>query len=401
MFENLRKKFIFINMGLLTFVFLAIFGSIFISTYISLEKDINRQLIEAIDFMEFNVPKKPNDISIIVEMDKLKNILKISKSVYTDIDDEKLKSTLEKIIESKRENGKIKISQTNYSYLLKNTIYGYKIAFVDRTVNQTLLNGLLKSFVGVGVISLIFLFVISIYLTNKSIHPIEETFNKQREFIQNASHELKTPLTIIKTDVSLVLSNKEDTILNQRKWIDSINSQTDRMSELIGEMLSLAKLDMDDNIEFTKLNVSKLIESIILEFEALLFEKNILLNTNIQKNITINGDRESLKKLFSILMDNAIKHSYDSLNKQISVNLYVDKNKLKFSITNTGYGIDSKYLDKIFERFFRIDSSRERKTGGYGLGLSIAKMICEKHRGKIYATSNVGVDTTFIVELPI
>jgi signal transduction histidine kinase len=401
MFENLRKKFIFINMGLLTFVFLAIFGSIFISTYISLEKDINRQLIEAIDFMEFNVPKKPNDISIIVEMDKLKNILKISKSVYTDIDDEKLKSTLEKIIESKRENGKIKISQTNYSYLLKNTIYGYKIAFVDRTVNQTLLNGLLKSFVGVGVISLIFLFVISIYLTNKSIHPIEETFNKQREFIQNASHELKTPLTIIKTDVSLVLSNKEDTILNQRKWIDSINSQTDRMSELIGEMLSLAKLDMDDNIEFTKLNVSKLIESIILEFEALLFEKNILLNTNIQKNINIHGDRESLKKLFSILMDNAIKHSYDSLNKQISVNLYVDKNKLKFSITNTGYGIDSKYLDKIFERFFRIDSSRERKTGGYGLGLSIAKMICEKHRGKIYATSNVGVDTTFIVELPI
>lgn len=402
MFDKLRKKFILINMGLLTVVFLGIFGVIFTVTAINLERDMQRSLVEISGFGEHNIatnpPKhKPNDNSIVVELDTEKNIAKIFKSTYISLDESVLQQSIDSIIESNKDNSKIKINGTSYSYLKKNAPYGYKIVLIDRTYQQSLLAGLFRSFIVVGSLSLIILLVISIYLTNKSIKPIKDTFEKQKQFIADASHELKTPLTIIKTNTSLILSDPEDTVKNQIKWIDYINSQVDRMSKLVSEMLSLAKLDIEENkINMTSLNITKTLESVILGFEAVIFENNIEFETNITKNIEINGDKESLKKLFSILMDNAIKHS--NKNGKIYVDLFVDKNKVKLKVKNTGEGIEEKYLDKIFERFYRVDTSRVRETGGYGLGLSIAKSIVEQHKGKIYAQSNLGVDTTFVVE---
>ncbi len=243
---------------------------------------------------------------------------------------------------------------------------------------------LLKTLVLIGFISLIVLLFISIYLTNKSIVPIKETFEKQKQFIADASHELKTPLAIIKTNTSLVLSHPYDTIKNQSKWINYINLQTDRMSELISEMLSLAKMDTAENkLPLSPINISKIVESMILMFDAVIYENNIELETNISKNLFINGDKESLKKLFSIIMDNAIKHT--NKNGNITVSLFSDKNKVKMIIRNTGEGIAHEHLERIFERFYRVDSSRDRETGGYGLGLSIASSIVKQHKGKIYA----------------
>lgn len=404
MFEKLRQKLIFINMGLLTVVFLCIFGVIFTVTAVNLERDMQRALVDIIGFGDHNnggpSPKpKPNDNSIIVELDTTENIAKVFKSTYLEIDEEILQASIDKIIKSNEENSKIKIDGRSYSYLMKTTPYGIKIALIDRTYQHSLLSGLLRSFVVVGALSLIALLFISIYLTNKSIKPIKDTFEKQKQFIADASHELKTPLTIIKTNASLILSDPKDTIENQRKWIEYISSQGDRMSELVNEMLSLAKLDVEENrVNLLPMNISKIIESVLLGFDAVIYENNIELETNIVKNIEINGDKESIKKLFSILVDNAIKHSNKTGN--ITVDLYSEKNKVKLKVSNTGDGIEKEHLDKIFERFYRIDTSRGRETGGYGLGLSIAKSIVEQHKGKIYAQSNVGSDTTFIVELP-
>lgn len=404
MFEKLRRKFIFINMGLLTIVFLCIFGVIFTVTAVNLERDMLRSLGEIIGFEDhYNggpAPKrKPNDNSIIVELDTTENIAKVFKSTYLDVDEEILQSSIDKIIDSNEENSKINIDGTSYSYLMKTTSYGIKIALIDRTYQQSLLSGLLRSFVAVGALSLIALLFISIYLTNKSIKPIKDTFEKQKQFIADASHELKTPLTIIKTNTSLILSEPKETIEKQRKWIDYISSQADRMSELVNEMLYLAKLDVEENrIKLLPMSISKTIESTLLGFDAVIYENNIALETNISENIEINGDKESIKKLFSILIDNAIKHS--NKTGKLTIDLYSEKNKVKLKVKNTGEGIEKEYLDKIFERFYRIDNSRVRETGGYGLGLSIAKSIVEQHKGKIYAQSNVGSDTTFIVELP-
>ena len=270
---------------------------------------------------------------------------------------------------------------------------------MERSQYDNMLFQLLKTLVLIGFISLIVLLFISIYLTNKSIIPIKETFEKQKQFIADASHELKTPLAIIKTNTSLVLSHPDDTIKNQSKWINYINLQTDRMSELISEMLCLAKMDTAENkLPLSPINISKIVESMILMFDAVIYENNIELETNISKNLFINGDKESLKKLFSIIMDNAIKHT--NKNGNITVSLFSDKNKVKMIIRNTGEGIAHEHLERIFERFYRVDSSRDRETGGYGLGLSIASSIVKQHKGKIYAKSKIGEFTSFIVEIP-
>lgn len=399
MFDKLKKKFILINMSLLTVVFVLIFGTIYIATSISMERDLEHELKSTI-----SNPRKPGpnfqmmSSSIIIELDSNNNIAKVTS--YMEIDEDILQDTIYTIIKNENNLDKIKIEGSSYGYLKEYTPKGLKIALISREPQINVLNNLLKIFIGIGSISLILLLFISIYLTNKTIKPIKESFEKQKEFIANASHELKTPLTIIRTNTSLVLSNSRETVESQSKWLNYINNQIERMAKLIDEMLSLAKLDTGKELEnFTVFDISKLINNVLLTFEAVLFENNIELSSNIEEDITIKGDRESIKKVFSILLDNAIK--YTNKNGKIDVELIKDKNKIKLKIKNTGEGIKKEDLDKIFERFYRVDTSRARDTGGYGLGLSIAKSIVESHNGKIYAESNIGKDTTFIIEFTI
>lgn len=396
MFDKLKLRLITINMALLTTVFIAIFGIIFAMT----SSNINREVYGNLDALLHNSKRPiPHSLNIVVELSSDGTIKKQFKSYEVSTNNDTLQSVVNKILKDDKEYGKVNISSSTYSYLKDNGPFGVKIAFMERSQCDNMLFQLLKTFIIIGFISLIVLLLISIYLTNKSIIPIKETFEKQKQFIADASHELKTPLAIIKTNTSLILSQPNDSIKNQSKWINYINSQTDRMSELISEMLSLAKMDTSNNqLPLTPINMSKVVESMLLMFDAIIFENNINLENNISKDLFVNGDKESLKKLFSIIMDNAIKHT--DKNGTISVSLFTDKNKVKMIIRNTGDGISSEHLERIFERFYRVDSSRDRETGGYGLGLSIANSIVKQHKGKIYAKSNVGEYTSFIVEIP-
>ncbi|MGL6107057.1 sensor histidine kinase [Romboutsia sp.] len=396
MFDKLRLKFILINMSLLTVVFVAIFGTIFTITNMNIENDINRELE---GLMRDGRRPKPFYTYMVIDVDKSKNLINVMTPFQNTISKDVLKEGILKITENEKPSSKIEIGGTKYSYLKQSIFSGQRIVLLDRTYQQNTVLQLLKSFIVVGAISLIILLIISIYLTNKTLNPVKETFKKQKQFIDDASHELKTPLTIIKTNTSLVLSNPEDTVQNQSKWINYINLQVDRMSELINEMLTLAKLDTaENNIEFHSINISKTIQGMMLAFDAIIFENKINLEDNVEKDIVINGNEEGIKNLFSILMDNAIKHT--NKNGTISVSLFNDRNKIKVIVKNTGDGIAHEHLEKIFERFYRVDDSRIRETGGYGLGLSIARSIVEQYNGKIYAKSILGEDTSFIVELP-
>ena len=396
MFDKLKLRLISINMALLTTVFVAIFGVIFIITSNSINREINGNLNALIHDLKRPIP---HSVNIVVELSSDGTIKQHFKSYEISTNDDTLQNVVDKILKSGKDFGKVDISSSTYSYLKDNGPFGVKIAFMERSMYDNMLFQLLKNLILIGFISLIALLFISIYLTNKSIIPIKETFKKQKQFIADASHELKTPLSIIKTNTSLILSHPDDTIKNQSKWINYINSQTDRMSELISEMLSLAKMDTAENkLPLSPINMSKIVESMILMFDAVLYENNIELETNISKNLFINDDKESLKKLFSVIMDNAIKHT--NKNGNITVSLFSDKNKVKMIIRNTGEGIAQEHLERIFERFYRVDSSRNRETGGYGLGLSIASSIVKQHKGKIYAKSKIGEFTSFIVEIP-
>lgn len=399
MFDKLKKKFILINMSLLTLVFIVIFGSIYIFTTISMDRELEHELRGLI----YNQKKPGLDMpalssSIIIELDSENNIAKVS--TFMEIEETSLEDTIYEIIKNENKYGKIKLEGSSYGYFKDNTVKGFKIALMSRQPQIDVLNNLLKVFISIGSVSLILLLLISIYLTSRTIKPIKETFEKQKQFIANASHELKTPLAIIKTNNSLVLSNKSATVESQGKWLNYIDNQIERMSELLDEMLTLAKLDTNKELqEFSEFDFSKLVNNILLTFEAVIFENRIELESNILKDIKLKGDKESIKRVVIILLDNAIK--YTNKNGKINVDLLQEKNKIKLKVKNTGEGIKKDDLEKIFERFYRVDSSRARETGGYGLGLSIAKSIVDSHKGKIYAESNIDEYTTFTIEFNI
>ncbi|WP_243278537.1 sensor histidine kinase [Candidatus Sarcina troglodytae] len=363
---------------------------------------MNREISTTLYSLIYNAPKvNPSTTFIALEIDQNGNIMKQTQSFNTEVDKTILKNVAHAVLNNKVNSGIVTISDSSYSYLKSINLNTKitRIVFVDRSNYQNFLYQLLKSFLLVGLLSLVILFIISVYLTNKTIQPIKQAFDKQKQFIADASHELKTPLTIIKTNTSLILSNPDDSVKYQAKWINYINSQIDRMSKLIDEMLSLAKLDaQESNIILLPVNISKIIESMILMFDAIIYENNLNLESDIKKDVFVHGDKENLKRLFSILMDNAIKHT--NKNGTLSIKLFVDRNKVKIIVKNTGQGIAKENLEKIFDRYYRADNSRDRKTGGYGLGLAIAKSIVLKHKGKIYVQSTVNKNTSFIIELP-
>ncbi len=401
MFKKLKIKFLLINMSLLTAVFIGIFGTIYLSTAYSMEKDMRMQLWSNIMIAPQQKPTPKNDrmdMTIKIDLDNTNEVVTVSSKMNTD--DLDINNIVTKVINSSKDMDTIKINGESFGYLRQDIGNGKRIVLMSKSFQHEMLWNLLKIFIGVGSLSLILLFFISIYFTNKAINPLEETFRKQKQFIADASHELRTPLTIIKTNVSLLRENEMETIHSQKKWINYIDSQAGRMSTLINEMLSLANLDANKKKEeIININLSKMIRDSLLVFEVVIFEKGLILEEDLTDNIFIKGEQNQIKKLISILMDNAIK--YTNNNGKITVLLINERNKAKLIIRNTGEGIEREHLEKIFERFYRVDDSRDRGTGGYGLGLSIAKAIVEEHKGKIHAESIINNETSFIIELPL
>lgn len=401
MFKKLKTKFVLINMSLLTAVFIGIFGTIYLSTAYSMEKDMRMQLWSNIMVAPQQNPNHKNDrmdMSIKIDLDNTNEIVSISSKMNTD--DLDINNIVTNIVNNDEDMDTIKINGESFGYLKQDIGNGKRIVLISKSFQQNMLWNLLKIFISVGSLSLVLLFFISIYFTNKAIIPLEEIFKKQKQFIADASHELRTPLTIINTNVSLLRENEMETIYSQRKWINYIESQADRMSILINEMLSLANLDANKKKEEkVNINLSKMLSDSLLVFEVVIFEKGLILEEDLADNIFIKGEQNQIKKLISILMDNAIK--YTNNNGKITVSLINERNKAKLIVRNTGEGIKREHLEKIFEKFYRVDDSRDRGTGGYGLGLSIAKSIVEDHKGKIHAESIINNETAFIIELPL
>ena len=401
MFKKLKIKFVLINMSLLTAVFIGIFGTIYLSTAYSMEKDMRMQLWSNIMIAPQQKPTPKNDrmdMTIKIDLDNTNEIVSISSKMNTD--DLDINNIVTNIVNNDEDMDTIKINGESFGYLKQDIGNGKRIVLISKSFQQNMLWNLLKIFISVGSLSLVLLFFISIYFTNKAIKPLEETFKKQKQFIADASHELRTPLTIINTNVSLLRENEMETIYSQRKWINYIESQADRMSTLINEMLSLANLDANKKKEEkVNINLSKMVSDSLLIFEVVIFEKGLILEEDLANNIFIKGEQNQIKKLISILMDNAIK--YTNNNGKITVSLINERIKSKLIVRNTGECIKKEHLDKIFERFYRVDDSRDRGTGGYGLGLSIAKAIVEDHKGKIHAESIINNETSFIIELPL
>ena len=313
---------------------------------------------------------------IYIEFNDINHLDSIIYQYCDSENDEAVKKAAVQIFNSKKDRGKISIDKNKYRYLLKYNPPkdNYSIVFLDRTLEISTINRLLFIFIIITGIGLIFIFFISILLANWTIKPVAKAWDQQKQFIADASHELKTPLTVISTNTDVILSNSSDTVESQSKWLNYIKNETIRMTKLVNSLLYIAKYDANETkILFKKINLSNIISSICLQYEPLIYENNKKLITDIDNNITIMGDEDKIKQLLNILMDNALKYSLNngiikiSLKKNKQSNVYI-------TVSNSSETINKEQLNKIFDRFFRIDSSRNRKTGGSGLGLNIAKL---------------------------
>ena len=251
------------------------------------------------------------------------------------------------------------------------------VTVIDLQNDMSLMNSLFRISVVIVISSLVFVFIFSYYLSRWAIKPVKDALEKQRRFISDASHELKTPLTVISANADVLEAE-----IGDNKWLGNIKSQSEIMSDLVFDLLDLAKMDETrEEMVFSTFDLSSVVLSKTLEFECTAFECGKTFEQNITDGIIYRGNEDSIKHLVTILIDNAIKHSDEK--GIIRVTLTTSNNKKIFQVYNTGNGIKNSEKDKIFNRFYRSDESRSKETGGYGLGLSIAKSITEAHGGTI------------------
>ncbi len=226
----------------------------------------------------------------------------------------------------------------------------------------------------------VLLVVCVIFYSTKVFDPLKQTFEKQKQFLSDAGHELKTPLTVINANAEII---KQE---NPSQWVNNIHEQTDRMGTLVADMLTLAKMEEDKVDELkTNLNLSEIVLESTLPFEAVAFENQKMITTDIAQKVLVYANAKHVKQIINILLDNAVKHSKEKT--EIVVTLKKDGNRAVFSVYNEGSLVHAGEEAKMFERFYRADVSRSRESGGSGLGLSIAKSLANKHRWKIYAHS--------------
>ncbi len=266
----------------------------------------------------------------------------------------------------------------NYQYVVEPASVGNVLVFSDQSAQRAMSRRTLLISIALFVLMEVLVLVFTIILTKRAMRPVYDAFDRQRQFISDAGHELKTPLTIITTNADILHDE-----IGENKWLGYIQTQTERMRGLITDMMDLTKLDIASSEQREKFSLSDTTENAALPFESSAFEQNKNLVLDIAPDVMYTGDASLIEQLITIFIDNAIKYSNDGGTIRVTLSTVKDKPTLEFY--NTGEGVTDEERDKIFERFYRADSARS--TGGYGLGLSIAKSIMDAHKIRIHIDS--------------
>lgn len=403
--KKLSKKIFYTLVLILTISILSVVSIFNIQNYLEQKNSINKSLNVSLNKRDRKIPpakiKERNDIdnvenrnikfmdSVIytVLLDDNDNILDVINHSNNGVSNEKISELSIKILKDKkiktRYIGCLYLSDYSYSYLKGDTL----VIFDNSKIKKPLQLSLEMSILIFSILELLII-IGSKYLTAWLIKPVKESFDKQKQFIADASHELKTPLSVI-----VASSEAIDVDEKNSKWLKNIEYETNRMNLLISKLLSLAKSEQRKKVRLFNNNLSKIVELSLLTFEGRAYEKDIKFNYDIEDNIFMLMNEDSIKELVEILLDNAIKHS----KKKGTINLSLKKDgQIILLVKNEGEAIPKGEEEKIFERFYRVDKARSRKDNRYGLGLAIAKNIVLLHKGKIKASSMDGI-TTFQV----
>lgn len=288
---------------------------------------------------------------------------------------------------------------------------GFIVAYADATSTHSWKN-LAIMLAAVGVAALLIFLLINLFFSRWALRPVAASIKQQQQFTADASHELKTPLTVILANMSILESQPESTVDEQMQWIESTQTEAMRMQLLVNEMLKLARPNEDKQAKVQEnpnlkesVDFSDLVEGEVLQFESVAFERGIEMESAIEQGIHVTGDPERLGRMVSTLIDNACKYTSEDGSVDVSLeisSLGASKAKtVALKVRNDGVPISDEDLPHLFDRFYRADKARTSGKGGYGLGLAIGREIAREHKGDITVTSTEREGTVFTVTLPL
>lgn len=424
MMNKLRRKFIATNMILVSIVLFAVFAVQTFSTYQRSREQVNRANVQALEWIkraelpsfEF-VPKRdsqpPEEDRLherpdgeragksftftpvfAVEIDINGQIITLQAGPGSTITRENAQALVDQAMTQPDRQGDLPGQNITYLYLQEMPRRFF--AFADNSsVGQAVGNQLLVSLL-ISAAALLAFYLISRFLARLSLRPVERAWEQQRQFVADASHELKTPLAVILANADIIVAHPAETVESQGKWLGYIREEAQRMRSLVEDLLFLAKSDAQKlPFHLQQVRLSELVTASLLSFEPVAFEAGVTLSENVSLGIALQGDEGQLRRLVVILLDNAVK--YAGAQGSVDVTLSENQGKAQLTVHNTGPAIPAEHLSHLFERFYRSDAARDRESGGYGLGLAIAKSIAEGHGGKITVASTPQDGTTFTV----
>lgn len=400
MIQRLRFKFVLVNMGIVTILLCTILGLVFYFTSAQLEMESIRMMEDiASRPFQLDAPGEPGpDVRLpffTLQVGPHGELMS-ADSGYYDLSDEDLLSGLVATAAASPQRLGV-ISEYELRYYRVDAPASQRLVFADISSERATLEGLRTTCLLIGGLSFFAFLWVSILLSKWAVRPVELAWKQQRRFVAAASHELKTPLTVIMTNAEL-LAAPELREEKREKSLSSILSMSRQMRGLIEQMLELARTDSPEAAAlFRPVDLSRLVSQAVLPFEPLFFERGLSLDAQVEEGIGVTGEETQLRRVVEILLDNAQKYAKPGGSAAVVLRRR-GRGRCVLSVSDEGDPIPPEERRQIFQRFYRADPARSR-DGSFGLGLSIAEGIVKQHRGRIWAESRDGRNI-FSVELP-
>lgn len=400
MIKKLRAKFLGVILSIVMLILAIILGVVIHSTGRNMELQSIRMMrtIAAAPFQQRKPDKTIREVRLpffVALVDDRGELLEISGDSFDLTDPEYLRSIVDAALASNQKNGELREYQLRF--LKEHSPRGTTIVFSDTTTESATLRNLFSICLLIFFLTMGVFGGISILLANWMLRPVEAAWDQQRQFVADASHELKTPLSVIMANAEL-LESEDLPAEDRQQFSRNILSTTYQMRTLVENLLEMARVDNGtQNMQFSALDFSQLVNDAALSFQLLYEEKERQLHSTIPDGISLQGSERHLYQVLDVLLDNALKYSAPGGDARVELKRI--GHSCLLTITNPGEPIPKEDLQNIFKRFYRADKARAR-NGSYGLGLSIAHSIVEAHKGKIWAESADGYNT-FFVQLPL
>ncbi|NLI21657.1 MAG: HAMP domain-containing histidine kinase [Clostridiales bacterium] len=401
MIQKLRKKLILVLMAVVCLFLVGILVSLFVTSKTEFERRSVSSFREPpAPASDDQNPGKPDMIDMPIATGKVSaqgDVTVTLNQIYYLTEDE-LKTIIASLDSQAEDTGFT--SQYNLRYRRRTgddgaTVYFFSDTYMERnSLNAQILYSVI---IGVGAIGLFFL--VSMQLSRWMVRPVEQAWEKQRQFVADASHELKTPLTVVLSNTDMMISSHAVTDEKNRIRLDNIKAESQRMKGLVENLLTLARSDSKPALATrTPVNFSFIVTGATLTLEPTVFDMGRTIETTVEDNLTVTGDPDKLRQLVDILLDNACKYGDEGSPIRVKM-AAAGKKELLLTVASEGVPLPPDECLNIFERFYRSDKSRGQEKG-YGLGLSIAQSIVREHGGKIWAQSDGVRVNTFSVRLP-